>query len=225
MNTAAKSAGFTLIELTVAVAIFLVFITATFGTFTTVHDSMARTETHEDLYQTGRVVVAQLSAELASVYQPADSTATELVGEDTEGPVDSLQSDRLSFLTTAHPVDEDDTYGDLTRVTYWLDDASSGEPPGLYLEESWTPGLELNEDQVELPHLVSPLVVGFNCKYLPVEGEWELEWVDQTTLPLAVRVELTLQDLEAQSLPLVLVSTTNLAMTTIPAGAENDALQ
>ena len=224
MNTDAKSAGFTLIELTVAVAIFLVFITATFGTFTTVHDFMARTEVHEDLYQTGRVVLAQLSAELASVYRPASSTETELVGEDTEGSVDSLQSDRLSFLTTAHPVDEDDTYGDLTRVTYSLDGASFGEPPGLYLEESWTPGLELNDDQVER-HLVSPLVVGFNCKYLPVEGDWELEWVDQTTLPLAVRVELTLQDLEAQSLPLVLVSTTNLAMTTIPAGAENDALQ
>ena len=224
MNTDAKSAGFTLIELTVAVAIFLVFITATFGTFTTVYDFMARTETHEDLYQTGRVILAQLSAELASVYRPASSTETELVGEDTEGSVDSLQSDRLSFLTTAHPVDEDDTYGDLTRVTYSLDGASSGEPPGLYLEESWTPGLELDEDQVER-HLVSPLVVGFNCKYLPMEGDWELEWVDQTTLPLAVRVELTLQDPEAQSLPLVLVSTTNLAMTTIPAGAENDALQ
>jgi len=224
MNTDAKSAGFTLIELTVAVAIFLVFITATFGTFTTVHDFMARTEVHEYLYRTGRVVLAQLSAELASVYRPDSSTETELVGEDTEGSVDSLQSDRLGFLTTAHPVDEDDTYGDLTRVTYSLDGASSGEPPGLYLEEIWTPGLELDEDQVER-HLVSPLVVGFNCKYLPVEGDWELEWVEQTTTPLAVRVELTLQDLAAQSLPLVLVSTTNLAMTTIPAGAENDALQ
>ncbi len=224
MNTEAKSAGFTLIELTVAVAIFLVFITAAFGTFTMVHDSMARTEAHEDLYQTGRVVLAQLSAELASAYQPAGSTETELVGEDTDGPVDSIQSDRISFLTTAHPVDEDYTYGDLTRVTYSLDGAGSGEPPGLYLEESWTPGLELNEDQAER-HLLSPLVVGFNCKYLPVEGDWELEWVDQTTLPLAVRVELTLQDPEAQSPPLVLVSTTNLAMTTIPAGVENDALQ
>ena len=71
MNTDAKSAGFTLIELTVAVAIFLVFITAAFGTFTMVYDSMARTEAHEDLYQTGRVVLAQLSAELASAYQPA----------------------------------------------------------------------------------------------------------------------------------------------------------
>jgi len=224
MNPDAKSAGFTLIELTVAVAIFLVFITATFGTFTTVHDFMARTEVHEDLYQTGRVVLAQLSAELASAYQPAGSTETELVGEDTEGHVDSIQSDRISFLTTAHPLDEEGTYGDVTRVTFSLDGASSGEPPGLYLEESWTPGLELNEDQVE-QHLVSPLVVGFNCKYLPVEGDWELEWVEQTTPPLAVRVELTLQDPEAQSLPLVLVSTTNLAMTTIPAGAENDASQ
>ena len=225
MNTDAKSAGFTLIELTVAVAIFLVFITATFGTFTTVHDFMARTEAHEDLYQTGRVVLAQLSAELASAYQPAGSTETELVGEDTDGHVDSIQSDRISFLTTAHPLDEEGTYGDVTRVTYSLDGASSSdEPSGLYLEESWTPGLELNEDQVER-HLVSPLVVGFNCKYLPVEADWELEWVEQTTPPLAVRVELTLQDLEAQSLPLVLVSTTNLAMTTIPAGAENDALQ
>jgi prepilin-type N-terminal cleavage/methylation domain-containing protein len=224
MRRARRAAGFTLVELVVAMAVFLVFIAAAFGSFSTVYDSIARGQEQGDLYQTGRVLLAELSAQLVGAYQPPDSSTCTLVGEDTPGSAGGLEADTVTFLTAAHPEDDEEPTGGLAQMTYSMGGSSSDERPGLYVEKNWTPGLEVSEDPAER-HLLSPLVVGFNCKYLPVEGDWETEWMDRTTLPMAVRVELTLLGRGEQAKPLVLVSTTNLAMATAPAGEETDALQ
>jgi hypothetical protein len=105
-----------------------------------------------------------------------------------------------------------------------MDKPALGEAPGLYIEVNPTPGLEVDEDQIER-HCLSPLVIGLNCEYLPAEGDWETEWVDETTLPIAVRVGLTLQDQAGKEKPVTLVSTTNLAMATLPTGGESSETQ
>ena len=219
MNRRRARIGFTLIELVVAMTIFLLLVSAAMGTYAQVYKTTQRVETQEDMYQTGRVILAQLSAELASAYQPpvvAGATATSsLEGDDTAGDGTGLQADKLIFLTTAHPADETNSRGDVTQVTYSMNDPVQQELPGLYLEEDLTPGLEVTDNTPERYRL-SPLVLEFNCKYLTTDGDWQNDWVSQTSLPAAVRVELTLQDHAGKEKPLTLVATTNLALATLP---------
>lgn len=221
MSNGQGGRGFTLIELLVAIVIFLIIIGSIYGTLHAGQQSMARAEEQEDVQQVGRALLAQMSTELACVYHAAGDT-TALVGEDTDGAGDGMQEDRVTLLTTAHAVRDDRVAGDLCRVSYSMADPDQNEEKGLYIEESLTPGLELSDAEPER-RLLSSLVVGFNCKYLPVEGDWETEWVDQTTLPVAVRVELVLQSKRPGAKPVVMATTTNLAMATYPEEGTSDA--
>jgi len=212
----------TLLETIVAVAVFVLFTGAVYEVYDAAYSSYTRAEEIIDEYQTGRVLLAQLGAELASAYQtPADSAGT-LTGEDTDAASDELQADILTFLTTAHAAYGDSPAGDLCQVSYSMNDGSLGDTPGLYVTENFHPGLEI-EDETPEPRLLSSLVVGFNCLYLPINDDWLMEWTDQTTLPVAVRVELTLQPSRKGAKPIVLTSTTNLAMATAPAEGATDA--
>lgn len=211
--------GFTLIEVLVAVVIFLIFISAVYATFHAANRSMTQAQAQEDVYQTGRVLLAQLNSELASAYQPSASRTSALIGTDTDGASTDLQSDQLNLLTTAHQMGAEQKTGGLCRVSYMMGGDTEDEQPGLYMEVNPHPGREIADEQFTR-QLLSPLVVGFNCKYLPVGGEWEVAWPEeQTTLPVAVRVELTLQSKEPGSKPVILVTTANLRMATAPEGA------
>jgi prepilin-type N-terminal cleavage/methylation domain-containing protein len=216
--------GFTLIEMAVAVVIFMLFISSVYGTYNAAHRAYTSAEEMEEVYQTGRVLLAQLGTELASAYQAPGEDASTLIGEDTDSASDELQADILTFLTTAHTGYGDEPAGDLCRVTYVMGVDSMGETPGLYVEENFQPGLEMDEEEIPARRLLSPLVAGFNCRYLPVDSDWVTEWIDETTLPIAVRVELTLLPPREGAKPIVLVTTANLAMATAPAGGGADAL-
>lgn len=214
MKLRAARTGLTLVELVVAMTIFALLMSAAMGTYAAVHKTMTRIQTQEDIYQTGRVLLDQLTTELASAYQLPSAPTSSLQGQETSGAEDLRPADVLTFLTTAHPIDESRSRGDLTQLTYSMN--NSDEPAGLYLEEDFTPGLEATDTQVQR-YWLSPLVISFACKYLPVEGDWVTDWTSQTTLPMAVRVELTLQDRAGQEKPVTLVATTNLATATAPA--------
>jgi type II secretion system protein J len=220
MNRRMPVYGFTLVELLVAVAIFMLFMGATYGVFHGAYLAMTRTEEEQELYQTGRVLLAQLSAELASAYQPAGDEASALIGEDSDEASADLQQDRLTFLTSAHAVYGEAPAGDVCRVTYMLAEEEVDTPAGFYIEENPLPGLEPEEFE-PVRHLLSPRVIGFNCKYLPAEEDWLTEWVDQPTLPAAVRVELVLRAVRPGAKPLVLATTTNLSMATVAEGASD----
>ncbi|HEX2949485.1 MAG TPA: prepilin-type N-terminal cleavage/methylation domain-containing protein [Armatimonadota bacterium] len=222
MNNRQRYPGFTLVEVMVAVVIFLIFVTAVYGVFRAANQAMAHAEDQEDVYQTGRVLLSQITAELTSAYQPASSQVSALVGEDSSSDnSDAMQADQLSFLTTAHPVPNGETGGDVCRVTYLMGGDQDNEKPGLYVEEDLHPGLEMTDEQ-PARRLLSPLVIGFNCKYLPVDEDWATEWVDQTTLPVAVRIELTLKPKRPGSKPVVMVTTVNITMATAPAGGSSE---
>jgi len=222
MSTRRQAHGLTLLETIVAVVIFMMFTSVVYATYSAAYTAYTRAEEVTEVYQTGRVLLAQMGAELASAYQtPTESTST-LTGEDTNGSSDALQTDTLTFLTTAHAAYGSAPAGDLCQVTYNMGNGSLDETPGLDVTEDFHPGQEMEDETLE-PRLLSPLVVGFNVLYLPVDDDWMTEWVDQTTLPLAVRIELTLQPPRAGAKPIILTSTTNLAMATAPAGGGTNA--
>ena len=217
-----RQAGFTLVEMLVALVIFMIFVGAVYGTYHTAYGAMSSAEEVDDLYQAGRVLLTQLNTELTCTYQSSTATVCAVLGEDTAGDAAGLQMDTLTLVTTAHAPFDEQPAGDLCQVRYTLSDGTADEEPGLYVEENWYPDLAL-EDAVPVRRLLSPLVVGFNCRYLAAGGEdWETEWPEQTTLPVAVRVELTLLGSAPNSKPLVLVSTANLALATAPQGGTDD---
>jgi prepilin-type N-terminal cleavage/methylation domain-containing protein len=216
--------GFTLIEVLVALVIFTIFAGAVYGVYRAAYESMTRAESQEDLYQTGRVLLAQINAEITSAYQPASATASAVDGESAADTGNALGSDQLTFLTTAHTAGIDKTKGGLCQVCYLMGDPSQGQAPGLYVQEDLHPGLEVDGEQ-PTSRLLSPLVVGVNFLYL-AEGatDWSDDWptTSQTTLPIAVRIEMILQSPRPGSKPIVLVSTANLTTATVPPGGTTD---
>jgi len=212
-----RARGFTLIEILVAVTIFAIFIGAVYGTYAATQAAMSRTEEHEEVYQAGRVLLAQLAAELTSAWQPATATASTLTGEDTAGRTDDVQADVLTFRTTAHRLHADGPVGDITDVSYTLGDADTGAERGLYLTETLHPDLDASTETPEA-RLLSARVVSFNCRYLPPDGsDWVEAWTDRATLPQAVRLELVLQPEHPQAKPVALMTTVNLMTATAPA--------
>ncbi len=207
-----RARGFTLVEMMVALVIFLLFVGGVYSIYYTAHAAIERTDAEEDLVQTGRVVLAELSAELTAAVPDPKGLASTMTGTDTDGDPSAPQTDTLSFLTSGHNTAGTDPVGDLTQVSYTRNDGSDGSTPGLYVTETRHPGLE-PDGTTPTPRLLTPLVTSFNCLYLTDAG-WQTDWSSQTTLPQAVRIELVLQSTGANPRTETLVTTANLAQAT-----------
>ena len=97
-------------------------------------------------------------------------------------------------------------------------DGSVASPTGLYVGEDYYPGLETSATPPTL-RLLSPRVIGFNCLFLASDGiTWSNIWdsTTQTTLPVAVRIELTILSRTPGAIPVVFATTANLLTATAP---------
>ena len=96
------------------------------------------------------------------------------------------------------------------RVTYLVHTTPDQEPIGMFVKESFRPGIDLS-DQEPQPVMLSELVVGLNCEYLDAPGgEWLKEWTNRNALPVAVRVELVLKPEREGAKPIMVASTANI---------------
>ncbi|MHB9132116.1 MAG: prepilin-type N-terminal cleavage/methylation domain-containing protein [Armatimonadota bacterium] len=205
--------GFTLIEMMVALVIFAIFIGAVYGTYQSANQASASVEERADVYQTARVLLAQVNHELCCAYQSGSATTSSLLGEDTEGDATALQHDTLTLLTTGHrALNTGEPAGDVCQVKYSVELDADEQPTGFFLTENLHPGLEADDTAPE-PTALSDMVAGMNCKYLDgASNEWQDEWVDREALPAAVRVELVLKPRREGAKPIMLFTTADLAM-------------
>ena len=209
-----RAAGFTLIELLVAVVLFAVFMGAVFGIYSAAQRAIVLAEDQQEVYQTGRVLLGQLATELTCAYQSATATTSTLDGEDATDSTTNMPTDTLTLVTTAHSAPAGQPAGDLAQVSYQISgDGTPANPTGLYVTEDYFPGLEMT-DETWTPRLLSPRVIGLNCTYLTSDGAWQADWSGQTALPVAVRVELTLQPRTTGAHPVVMATTANVVMAT-----------
>jgi len=205
--------GFTLVEILVAVTLFMIVIGAIYGTIQAGNASVAKTEERVDVYQTARIVLDQMVSELSSAYQPSETKQSTLIGEDTPGEETAPQYDKLTFLTTSHHASNtSEPASDVCKVSYTVHVTPEGEPLGLYMEEDLHPGLSMNSEPAN-PVRLSDLVVGINFQYFDSDTEeWQKEWVDRKTLPKAVRIELAVKPLRSDAKPIIIAATTNLSV-------------
>ena len=236
-----RRAAFTLIEMLAAIVISLLFIGSVYGVYSAATTSVARTKDQQEVYQTARVLLDQLNRELCSAYQPASATLTtneglpltttatcSLSGTLVPDAITGNTESALTFITSAHHAPTSLTSGDLCQVTYEIaGDGSPGSPTGLYEIEDYRPGLEMSTSTETLkPRLLSPRVIALNCFYLASDGvTWANTWdaTKQTTLPVAIRVELTVQARTPNAQPIVFATTANLLTATAPAATTTTA--
>ncbi len=207
-------AGFTLLEILVAVAMLVIVMGAIYGAFRAGNQSSVMIEEDSDLHQTARVLLWRINSELCSIYTPTDQQGCVLEGQNSQENGGPAHFDKLTFTTVSHrPCGNTQQRGDVCTVTYSAECSDSGEPLGLFVKEDYAPDLHATDDQADsLPETVmSTLVVGMDCSYLdPTTGDWVDQWVDQTTLPEAVRVELTLKSPRKGSKPISVAMTTDI---------------
>jgi len=211
-----NESGFTLVEVLVAVAVLMIVIGAIYGAFRAGNQSSVMVQEDADLHQTARVLLGRMTSELSSVYTLASVGTSGCAIQGTSAADNGYPAgfDTLTFATLSHqpccPVSQN---GDVCTVTYSAQCTSDGTPTGLFLTEDYTMGLSSAvTSSSALPSMqVSPLVVGMICTYLdPTTNEWQDDWVNQTTLPSAVRIELILQTQRKGAQPISVASTINL---------------
>jgi len=211
-------AGFTLVEALVAIVILSVVLGSIYGAFRAGSLSTSRAEERADAYQTARVLLAQINAELCSALPLPGAETSAMVGEDTPGSETAPQFDKIRFLTVARrSFSLSGQAGDLCEVCYRLESTADGQPVGLFVEENRHPGLDVSSARPARTEL-SARVVALNCKYLdPSNDEWIDEWVDRSGLPKAVRVEVAVKPEREGAKPIVVATTANIVVSPSPA--------
>jgi prepilin-type N-terminal cleavage/methylation domain-containing protein len=240
MQFAQNKKGFTLIEILVAIVILIIVVGAIYGAFRAGTQSSMLVEESADLNQTARTLLGRIDSELSSIHKRAGQQTDFIRGENSEDEGGPQFFDKISFTTVSHqPYGKQTIKGDVCVVSYSAEYNNENKPIGFYVTEDYAPGLH-TEEQTTLDNpdpdkvvQLSALVIGMDCTYLdPDTDEWVDQWIDKTTLPSAVRVELILKSPRVGSTPITVSSTTNLpswstttdtATAGTPAGGPNSA--
>lgn len=216
------SRGYSLVEVLVALLISVIIMGSIYAAYATAARSFHEAEAREDLTQTARVILTRINTEISCTYHPGDATKSTLSGDNSSE--DTTQSDTLTVLTTGHsPFSATTTGGDVCQVTYFMSNGSDGNPAGLYAQEDYAPGFEVSNEDSQ-PVLVSDAVTGFICRYMSAtDTDWEDSWLNETTLPMAVRVELILKPPHPGGAPITVASTANIMISQITPATQTTA--
>ena len=190
-------AGFSLLEVIVAVSILALVGTLTFGAIANALATRDALEVADATNQAARIALQRIRRDLSLAYLTRNTAAvntyrTIFVGQDDSG------SDRVWFGSLAHQRRvRGAREGDQTEITYWtVDDPVHDGAMALLRREAPRIDNEPEKDGVIAP--IATNVRAFDLQYLDQPtGEWQKQWDTTGTdtpnrLPRAVRVSLTL---------------------------------
>jgi prepilin-type N-terminal cleavage/methylation domain-containing protein len=211
MQLARSRAGFTLIEIMVALVITAIVLAMVYSSFNAVMETRERVTASTNGNMTARLVLSRLSREIESAYivKRAESAPPEsryTLFEGSEDSVGGLPASRLSFTTFAHTkrgVDANESDQSLISYECAMLPADDGTHDQLALiRREWRRVAPPGETQTFEPVAV-PLaegIEGFQLRFLePERGEWTEEWDSRNVrsldaLPAAVEIKLSLKD-------------------------------
>ncbi|NCO41709.1 MAG: hypothetical protein COZ06_02210 [Armatimonadetes bacterium CG_4_10_14_3_um_filter_66_18] len=210
-----QNAGFTLIELMVALAIFGLLLTAVYGAFRAALRAMGQVDAQSESSQLTRGLLTQVTSDLANLY-PLQLPATEETAaaaeaapaseedaqaapqersafqqEDARDDRKGVDLDTLSFVAVAlDPAATQSASLDLAEITYYVDTDDTTPEKGLVRTVNALPGLAAEPVEPTVTE-ISPAVVSLNFRFW---DETNSEWLDvwETTDALPPLIEVTL---------------------------------
>ncbi len=204
--------GFTLVEVLIALSIVGLLTVMLFTSFHSVSNSWSIGRATIDAGGHSDYLMEQLTAALRSAYYPGTGEKYGLIFTD-----DGEDEDARDWIewTKVGPalVGEDAEFAQVPhRVRVFITEPD-GDFPGGFTIRAWRQDLQLDdfnpdEDTAEL--ILSPKVIGFNCRMLDPEAErtvddelnWMDEWTKTNTLPTALELTLWLQPTEDDAEPI-----------------------
>jgi type II secretion system protein J len=188
-----QPAGFTLIEILLALVMFAMIAGVIFASFAAVMDGVEKGRQSADFYRIGRSALQRMTQEIsAAVGSEVDPRAVFQGDKDTTA---TRRRDRITFVTIPYrrftaKVPENE----LCRVSYYVAEDTHGRP-ALFRTEDCTLDAEQQEGGTILE--LTDLVVGLEITYYDTVSEydsWPPDSSGENTLPCQVRVALTLRD-------------------------------
>ena len=203
-------AGFTLVELLLALFLFALIAGVIFATFAAVASGVEKGRQHIELYRVGRVALLRMAQEVGAAMPPLVESDTRFQGKkNADG---GIGHDRIDFLTVPYRrySDKVPSY-ELCHVAYYVADNPQGKT-ALFREEDCS-GEEDERRERATQLELTDLAVGLEITYYDAEKDYE-EWPpnvdDQSLLPCRVRLALTLRD--AQQYARAFITTVALPM-------------
>jgi prepilin-type N-terminal cleavage/methylation domain-containing protein len=176
-----RRAGFTLIELIVAMTVAALALAAGFAALAAVRDRSVQMEAH-DVAAIGGATQRQMLMDWLIEARQTAVTGEPFDGQEDEK--DGMPRDALLIPTTARTPLE----GFTTVMGLYIDDDPETPERGLVAEMT---GVQLGMEPRRME--IAPQADGMNIRYLPnvAAAEWVDGWQDQNELPRAVEITLT----------------------------------
>jgi type II secretion system protein J len=215
-RTSPGEAGFTLVELLLALFLFALIAGVVFATFAAVASGVEKGRQHIELYRVGRVALLRMAQEIgAAIPSPPSRIGTVESGTALLGKKHAdgeMGHDRIDFLTVPYRRYSPGVPSyEICRVAYYVADNLQGKT-ALFREEDCSGEEDERRERATRLELTD-LAVGLNITYYNAERDYE-EWPptrdDQNLLPCRVRLALTLRD--AQQYERAFITTVALPM-------------
>ena len=222
-RTSGAEAGFTLVELLLALFLFALIAGVVFAAFAAVASGVEKGRQSIDVYRVGRAALLRMAQEISAAMPPAAASPRALHGKKGAGG-GRLAQDRIDFMTIPYRRYSDKVPGyDLCHVAYYVADNLQGKT-ALFRDEDCSSGVleedERSERAIRLE--LTDLAVGLEITYYDPTQSYE-EWPPardvQDGLPCRVRLALILRD--AQKYERAFMTTVSLPMrdSSVPANA------
>ena len=223
-----KRAGFTMIEMVLAITILAIMTVVTSIVFTSVTNSWKKSTTVAERMQTADYALNQIVAGLRSAYYPADGNQKDEWGfaliDQGEGE-DASSSDIIEWTKLGNSiVGNKSTLTETShRVRLWVEDAprqragTNVEEPGGLWARVWNPDLfseegndNFDDDQYGEEFLLVEDVIGFDCvvqkdaKEVEEDGQpkWSETWDTSNCVPWRVKITFRMKPPESGDEPL-----------------------
>lgn len=183
-------AGFTLVEILLALFMFSIIAGTIFASFSAVVDGVEQGRASGEFYRVGRTALQHMAQEIGAALTFADDPRTTMLGENGSG--ENQPRDRITFVTIPYrrfpatiPANE------LCDVSYYIEKNSQGTA-ALFRTEDCT----LDEERQEggTPLELTDTVAGLDIMYFDAEAshdDWPPNREETGPLPCRVRLALT----------------------------------
>ena len=182
-----RRAGFTLLDLLVAMALLVIILGTVYSVFANHQRSVEAVSEQRDVYGQGRLILDRLARDLGGVWLPETRAA-----EGGRGPAFFGQSNRLDFVSSERLSSERTDGEDLAEIGYRTDENEDRKGLRLIRRQDQAVDADVTAGGGEI--MLTRQLSSLTFAYLSPTGEEAASWegTQLGQLPAAVRINLVL---------------------------------